>query len=119
LLNSCHPYGKKGYQVDNRFETFYIANGINETERDRSMKSSLFQIQIALLVLIATVCSAQDSHFSPKGVQQIPVPECLTMKGLWEGGSKPCSQTEHEAWLEMDAVQLLPTADDGGGPLFL
>jgi formylglycine-generating enzyme required for sulfatase activity len=21
------------------------------------------------------------------------------MKGLWEGGSKPCSQTEHEAWL--------------------
>ena len=21
------------------------------------------------------------------------------MKGLWEGGSKPCTQTEHEAWL--------------------
>jgi len=41
---------------------------------------------------------AQDSHFRPKG-QQIPVPDCLTMKGLWEGGSKPCSQTEHQAWL--------------------
>jgi formylglycine-generating enzyme required for sulfatase activity len=60
------------------------------------MKSLL---QIAILVLAgATISSAQDSHFSPKG-QQIPVPECLTMKGLWEGGSKPCSQTEHEAWL--------------------
>jgi formylglycine-generating enzyme required for sulfatase activity len=56
-------------------------------------------LQFAFLTLtVATVCSAQDSHFSPKG-QQIPVPECLTMKGLWEGGSKPCSQTEHEAWL--------------------
>ena len=59
---------------------------------------SLF-LQIALLILaVATISSAQDSHFSPKG-QQIPVPECLTMKGLWEGGSKPCSQTEHETWL--------------------
>lgn len=56
-------------------------------------------IQIAILILaVAKLSSAQDSHFSPKG-QQIPVPECLTMKGLWEGGSKPCSQTEHEAWL--------------------
>jgi len=59
---------------------------------------SLF-LQIALLILaVATSSSAQDSHYSPKG-QQIPVPECLTMKGLWEGGSKPCSQTEHDTWL--------------------
>jgi hypothetical protein len=56
-------------------------------------------LQLAFLTFaLATISSAQDSHFSPKG-QQIPVPECLTMKGLWEGGSKPCSQTEHEAWL--------------------
>jgi iron(II)-dependent oxidoreductase len=51
-----------------------------------------------LAVAAATISSAQDSHFSPND-QQIPVPECLTMKGAWEGGSKPCSQTEHEAWL--------------------
>ena len=52
-----------------------------------------------LLVLAGAMISyAQDSHFRPKG-QQIPVPDCLTMKGLWEGGSKPCSQTEHQAWL--------------------
>jgi iron(II)-dependent oxidoreductase len=56
-------------------------------------------LQVAGLLLAATTISpAQDSHFAPKG-QQIPVPDCLSMKGLWEGGSKPCSQTEHEAWL--------------------
>jgi formylglycine-generating enzyme required for sulfatase activity len=67
-----------------------------ETEVTRSMRS-LF-LQIAVLLAVATIASAQDSHFSPKG-QQIPVPECLAMKGLWEGGSKPCSQTEHDTWL--------------------
>jgi len=56
-------------------------------------------LQLAFLTFaLATISSAQDSHFSPKS-QQIAVPECLTMKGLWEGGSKPCGQTEHEAWL--------------------
>ncbi len=57
-------------------------------------------LPMALLVLsFATIASAQDSHFPPKD-QQIPVPECLTVKGLWEGGGwKPCSQTEHQAWL--------------------
>jgi gamma-glutamyl hercynylcysteine S-oxide synthase len=59
----------------------------------------LLVVQFALLLLaVVTISSAQDSHFPPKG-QQIPVPECLAMKGLWEGGFKPCSQTEHEAWL--------------------
>jgi formylglycine-generating enzyme required for sulfatase activity len=61
------------------------------------MRSLLLPISVFVL-LLGAICSAQDSHFSPKG-QQIPVPECLTMKGLWEGGSKACSQTEHEAWL--------------------
>jgi gamma-glutamyl hercynylcysteine S-oxide synthase len=61
------------------------------------MRSILLQIA-ALALVVAAVCSAQDSHFAPDA-QQIPVPECMTMKGLWEGGSKPCSQTEHEAWL--------------------
>jgi formylglycine-generating enzyme required for sulfatase activity len=42
--------------------------------------------------------SAQDSKFPP-AEQQIPVPECLTMRGLWEGGSKACTQNEHQGWL--------------------
>ena len=61
------------------------------------MRSLLTLISVFVFVFIEA-CSGQDSHFSPKG-QQIPVPECLTMKGLWEGGSKLCSQTEHDAWL--------------------
>jgi len=58
------------------------------------VRSALLHIVLAA----ATVASAQDSKFSPKD-QQIPVLECLTMKGLWEGGSQPCAQNEHEAWL--------------------
>jgi len=58
-----------------------------------------FLLYLALMApFVATICYAQDSHFRPKN-QQIPVPECLTMKGLWEGGSKPCTQNEHDAWL--------------------
>ena len=60
------------------------------------MKSAV--LQLAILVLAAAIGVAQDSQFSPKG-HQIPVPDCLSMKGLWEGGSKTCSQNEHEAWL--------------------
>jgi formylglycine-generating enzyme required for sulfatase activity len=50
------------------------------------------------ILVLSAVCLAQDTHFKPSA-QQIPVPECLIMKGLWEGGSKPCTQTEHQAWL--------------------
>ena len=55
-------------------------------------------VLLHLVVAVATVVSAQDTKFPHKD-QQIPAPECLTMKGLWEGGSQPCSQDEHEAWL--------------------
>jgi formylglycine-generating enzyme required for sulfatase activity len=41
---------------------------------------------------------AQDTRFGPKG-QQIPVPDCLTMKGAWEGGNKLCTQEEQKSWL--------------------
>ena len=61
------------------------------------MRSLFLQIAVSVLV-VAAISSAQDSNFSPED-QQIPVPECLTMKGLWERGSKPCSPTEHKAWL--------------------
>ena len=46
------------------------------------MKSLFSQVAI-LIIAASSVCFAQDSHYSPKG-QQIPVPECLTAKGLWE-----------------------------------
>jgi gamma-glutamyl hercynylcysteine S-oxide synthase len=61
------------------------------------MESPILRLAIVFLV-VTTICFAQDSQFSPES-QQIPVPACLSMKGLWEGGSKPCSETEHEGWL--------------------
>jgi formylglycine-generating enzyme required for sulfatase activity len=52
-----------------------------------------------LLVLGFAIClCAQDSKYSPRG-QQIPAPDCLTMRGAWEGGSKPCTPNEHDTWL--------------------
>ncbi len=52
----------------------------------------------ATLPTIVIAVSAQDSRFPPEH-QQIPTPDCLVMKGAWEGGSTTCSQNEHEAWL--------------------
>jgi len=61
------------------------------------MRFNLACLSPLIFALIA-IASAQDSKFPPTE-QQIPVPECLTMRGLWEGGSKACTQNEHEAWL--------------------
>ncbi len=55
----------------------------------------------ALLTFVLTISLplvSQDSRYRPQG-QQIPTPDCLVMKGAWEGGSKPCTQSEHETWL--------------------
>jgi len=46
----------------------------------------------------ASFMYAQDSNYSPQE-QQIPAPDCLLMTGAWEGGSRPCAQNEHDAWL--------------------
>ena len=61
------------------------------------MKSP-FSLLAILVLIVSSVAVAQDSNFSPKG-QQIPAPECLTMKGLWESGYKSCSLREHDSWL--------------------
>ena len=50
------------------------------------------------LMVFSAFCWAQDSHHSPKG-QLIPAPECLTIIGAWQGGSKPCTSDTHQEWL--------------------
>jgi len=55
-------------------------------------------VAVVLLAVAARTVSAQDSHFRPEH-QQIPTPGCLIMRGAWEGGSKPCTQNEHDVWL--------------------
>jgi formylglycine-generating enzyme required for sulfatase activity len=49
--------------------------------------------------LFAFLSLAQDSKFWPNK-QQIPVSDCLNMKGLWEGGYKPCTPEDHQIWLK-------------------
>jgi len=59
----------------------------------------LIRNAIAFFLLSATaLIAAQDTKFPPDG-QQISAPDCLAIRGLWEGGSKPCAENEHEAWL--------------------
>jgi iron(II)-dependent oxidoreductase len=42
--------------------------------------------------------AAQDSKYGPHG-QQIPGPDCLTLRAIWEGGSHSCTQEDHTTWL--------------------
>ena len=55
----------------------------------------------AALLLSATVlsCLAQDTKYHPQN-QQIPSPECLTLRGAWEGGYTPCTDATHQQWLD-------------------
>ena len=62
------------------------------------MKIRLFSLFLFAL-LIPTRSPAQDSDFAPEH-QQFPVPACLDMRGLWEGGYTPCTSADHELWLK-------------------
>jgi iron(II)-dependent oxidoreductase len=53
---------------------------------------------VGCLLMFAGLVWSQDTHFAPTG-QQIPAPECLTIRGAWEGGWTPCPEGTHEAWL--------------------
>ena len=61
------------------------------------MRSSI--CVLVLLLCGAVVVPAQDTKFAPKN-QQIPAPDCLVIKGLWEGGYTPCTSADHEMWLK-------------------
>jgi gamma-glutamyl hercynylcysteine S-oxide synthase len=57
--------------------------------------------KLAALLLSVTIvlnCAAQDTKYPPKG-QQIPSPECLTIRGAWDGGYTPCTDLAHQQWL--------------------
>jgi iron(II)-dependent oxidoreductase len=55
---------------------------------------------VVLLVMatITLASRAQDTKYRPAN-QQIPSPECLTLKGAWEGGYTPCTDATHQQWL--------------------
>ena len=47
----------------------------------------------------AFLALAQDSKFRPNN-QQIPVPDCLSIKGLLDSGYKPCTAEDQQLWLK-------------------
>jgi len=62
------------------------------------MRLSVFSTTLAV-ALLTLPALAQDTHHAPVG-QQIPSPECFVQKGAWQGGSKPCTPQDFDAWLK-------------------
>ena len=62
-------------------------------------------IAIRALFPIAVLCSltaiAQDSHYAPRDAsQQFALPECLIERGAWEGGTRACTPSDIDKWLQ-------------------
>jgi formylglycine-generating enzyme required for sulfatase activity len=63
------------------------------------MKSLILRFGVVVIWGIASIpLFAQQTQYQPEG-EQIPAPSCLTMKGAWEGGSRPCAPEDHDSWL--------------------
>ncbi len=66
------------------------------------MRQIRFAALLASLTAALAACSAvaQDTHYVPRGTQQITSPDCFIQKGAWEGGSRACTQANFDAWLK-------------------
>ena len=62
------------------------------------MKPAIVLFGIVILLAFSSLASAQDTNFEPER-QQIPAPECLHTKDVWDAGSKPCTAEDHDTWL--------------------
>ncbi len=52
---------------------------------------------LMLTFLSSPFLFAQDSNFSPEK-QQIPLADCLGVKGQWDGEYKPCTPQDYKDW---------------------
>ena len=67
--------------------------------RQRPTGLQLARAIVSCVLLAAAAACAQDERYVPRD-QQIPPPDCLTLRMPWEGsGGYPCLGGEHEAWL--------------------
>jgi formylglycine-generating enzyme required for sulfatase activity len=62
------------------------------------MKLNILQLSISIALVFSSMASAQDTNFEPDH-QQIPAPDCLVLKAAYDGGWRPCTQEDHNAWL--------------------
>jgi gamma-glutamyl hercynylcysteine S-oxide synthase len=53
---------------------------------------------IVILLALAGLARAQDTSFETVR-QQIPAPECLSMRGEGQGEAKACTRQDHQEWL--------------------
>jgi formylglycine-generating enzyme required for sulfatase activity len=56
-------------------------------------------IMMSLVLAWSSIVGAQDTHFEPDH-QQIPAPDCSLLKAADDGGWKPCTLEDHQAWLD-------------------
>jgi iron(II)-dependent oxidoreductase len=62
------------------------------------MKMTIKQLSIGMLLALSSMVCAQDTNFEPEH-QQVPAPDCLSMKSVWEPETKACTQDDHDSWL--------------------
>jgi gamma-glutamyl hercynylcysteine S-oxide synthase len=62
------------------------------------MKLNVKPLVMAIGIGFSIFAGAQDTHFEPNQ-QQIPAPDCLLLKAAYDGGWRPCTAEDHEAWL--------------------
>jgi iron(II)-dependent oxidoreductase len=62
------------------------------------MNLNIQRYGLILLLSLCGIVSAQDTDFEPDH-QQIPAPDCLSIKGTWEKASRLCAREDHDAWL--------------------
>ena len=62
------------------------------------MKLNILHLSISIALVLSSMASAQDTNFEPDH-QQIPAPDCLVLKAAYDGGWKPCTHEDHNAWL--------------------
>ena len=53
---------------------------------------------VSLFLVVVSRLFAQDTAYAPKN-QLIPAPECLGIRGAWQGGQASCAPNYHDLWL--------------------
>jgi hypothetical protein len=79
-------------------------------------------VAFAISLFLAASAAAQEEVFWWQN-QEIKGPDCLTIKWVYEGGSKPCTENDYRIWLETQqrwrSERLIRVGYDGCGMLFL
>jgi formylglycine-generating enzyme required for sulfatase activity len=69
------------------------------TKMIRPVRKNAMAVLSIAAAMVAMAAAGQDTRSAPVG-QQIPPPECLTLRGAWLGGYTPCTAETHEQWLK-------------------